>query len=300
MTAKVTIGICARNCANEMRKIVSRISSQDFSHADTNVIFVEEGSEDNTLCEIKQYAPQMNMDYKIFHQDWKGLGFSRNLILKNTQSDYIVWLDDGTIIPEHYISELLKFMENHPNIAIARGFVGLYSGVNSVATLENMVQLVFSYKFAGKNTTKLPATGGSIYRVKAAKQVGGFQEDIQGASEDTDIAFRMLSVGWQIHIARIEFFIEYNESFRKVWKKSFWYGYGAHFTLHKHKALSDILYKSNPLAGFFEGALAFSIVYRKTHKIIALLLPLHYFLKRVFWNFGFIQSHLDSYGHVKT
>jgi glycosyltransferase involved in cell wall biosynthesis len=300
MHPKVTIGVCARNCERDVKRIIARISSQDFPHADMEVIFVEEGSEDNTLSEIKKYAPRMNINYKLFHQKWVGLGFSRNLILKNADSDYIVWLDDGTIIPKYYVRGLSEFMETKPNIAIARGFIGLYSGTNSISILENMIQLIFSYKYAGKNITKLPATSGSIYRIKAAKQVGGFQEDIQGATEDIDIAYRMLSVGWKIHIVPVQFSIEYSKTFRKVWKKSFWYGYGVHFTLHKHKGLNDLLYKSNPLAGFFEGVLAFPIAYQQTRKKIAILLPSYYFLKRISWYLGIIQSHIDSYGHEKA
>ena len=103
-----------------------------------------------------------------------------------------------------------------------------------------MVQLRFNKKFAGKPTTELPGAGGSVYRVEAAKQLGGFNEAIQGAGEDTDIAYRILSAGWQIYISKIEYFIDHHESLRKVWKKSFRYGYGAHFAVHKHKALSEI------------------------------------------------------------
>ena len=95
---------------------------------------------------------------------------------------------------------------------IARGFIGLYSGSNIVVALENMVQLRFNKKYAGKTTTELPGAGGSVYRVEAARFAGGFNETIQGAGEDTDIAYRILSAGWQIYISKIEFFIEHHES----------------------------------------------------------------------------------------
>ena len=105
------------------------------------VIFVEEGSQDNTLSEISQYAPRMKIKYKLFHQNWKGLGFSRNVVLSNAQGDYVVWVDDGTIIPKDYVRKHVEFMENHANVGIARGFIGDYSGSNRVATLENMSQV---------------------------------------------------------------------------------------------------------------------------------------------------------------
>jgi glycosyltransferase involved in cell wall biosynthesis len=279
---------------------VNRISCQDFPHEDMEVIFVEEGSEDNTLSEIVQIASKMDMKNKIFHQSWKGLGYSRNVVLRNGEGDYIVWVDDGTIIPKDYVRKQVEFMEEHPNLGIVQGFIGVYSGSNRVAILENMGDLAFAEKNAGKSITKLPGAGGSVYRVKAAKQVGGFSDGVQGAGEDTDIAYRILSIGWQIHITKVEYFIEYSETLRRVWKKSLWYGYGGHFMQHKHKEMRENLYKTNPLAGFLEGVITFSSAYKMSHKKIALLLPVYYFSKRIMWFIGFNKSHLDSYGHTKS
>jgi hypothetical protein len=83
----------------------------------------------------------------------------------------------------------------------------------------------------------------------------------------------------------------------KVWKKSFWYGYGAHFAVHKHRSLGQMLIRSNPFAGSIEGLLVFSVAYKETQKKIALFLPLYYFSKRILWSFGFSKSHRDAYGH---
>lgn len=297
MKTKVTIGVCAKNCQNDLRQITERIIAQDFPHEKMEVIFVDDGSTDNTLAEIQKFAQKMLINYKVHHHDWKGLGFSRNVILKEAQGDYIVWVDDGILIPQDYVSKHIELMEKNPKIGIARGFIGLYSGTNRVIALENMAQLPFNNKFAGKTTTSFPGAGGSVYRVEAARFVGGFHEAIQGAGEDVDIDYRILSAGWQIYISKIEFFIEHHASLSKVWKKSFWYGYGVHLLVHRHKSLRQILIKSNPVAGFIEGVLVFSVAYKQTQRKIALFLPLYYFSKRVFWCLGILKSHIDGYGH---
>ena len=299
MKIRVTVGVCVKNCENDVKLIVDRIFRQDFPHENIEVIFVDDGSQDNTLFEILKYSPGMNMKYKVFNHNWKGLGYSRNVALTNAEGDYIIWVDDGTNLSQDYVSRQVEFMEKHLDVGIVKGFIGVYSGSNRVATLENMSKLVVGRKYAGKITTNLPGAGACVYRVKAAKQVGGFNENIQGAGEDTDIAFRILSAGWQIYITQFEFFAEYNKRLREVWKKSFWYGYGSHFILHKHKELREILPKSTPLAGFVEGVLDFSVAYRVTHKKIAFLLPAYYFFKRMGWCIGFSKGHIDSYGHQK-
>jgi glycosyltransferase involved in cell wall biosynthesis len=292
----VTIGVCARNCEKSVGQVIERISGQDFPHASMEVIFVEEGSHDHTLSEILQRAPKMNIKYQVLHQDWKGLGFSRNVVLTNAHGDYVVWVDDGTIIPKDYIRKQVEFMERHANVGIARGFIGDYSGSNLVSTLENMGQTGWSFRNAGKMTSKLPAASGSVFRVEAAKEVGGFDEAIIGAAEDTDIAYRILRAGWKFFITTNGFLIEYNTKFKQVWKKSLWYGYGAHYIVHKHSELRDIIYKSSPLAGLVQGVPTSILVYKTTGKKIAFILPIWFFLKRTGYNIGFLRGHFDGYG----
>lgn len=297
MQIKVTIGCCMRNCEKDVERVANKISSQDFSHQNMEVIFVDDGSQDNTFLKISKIAPSISMKYKVYHHMWKGLGYSRNVVLKNAQGKYIIWIDDGNILPNDYVRKQVEFMEKHPNVGIITGIIGIYSGSNSIASLENMGFVTRSHKDAAKNSGGLVGTGGSVFRVKAARQVGGFDEAIHGACEDADIDYRILSAGWQIQVTPVEFVSEHPQRLRKVWQRSFWFGYGSHFLLHKHKELQEMLYKSTPLAGFLEGVLIFSAAYRLTRKRVALVLPVYYFSNRIMWCIGFSLSHIDSYGH---
>ena len=297
MTVQITIGICVRNCEKDVERIVKNVSGQDFLHKNIEVIFVDDGSEDNTVSLISQMLPSLDITSKLFHHKWKGLGYSRNVVLKNAKGDYIVWVDDGILLSKDYIQKNTRFLEKNSNVGIVKGIIDVYSGSNHIRTLENMASLVFFRKYAGKFTTKLPGIGGSIYRVKSARQVGGFDEQIRGANEDTDIAYRIKSAGWKIYISQTNFSLIHNEKLNKVWIKNYWYGYGAHFNLHKHRELRTILYKSTPLAGFLQGILIFNTAYKLTHKKIAFLLPFFITIRRIAFCLGFIKSHSDSYGH---
>jgi len=298
MKVKVSIGVCVRNCEKSIEKIVKRIVKQDFPHEKMEILFVDDGSQDKTLLSILEYSAKISIKHKVYSHHWKGLGFSRNEVSKNAQGEYIVWIDDGTILPPDYIRSHVDLMDKNPHIGIARGIIGIYSGSGIIATLENMSDLVFSHNYGGKVTAKQLGTGGSIYRVKALRQVGGFDERICGSMEDVDVSYRILTAGWKLFITKIVFHIELNRKFKRVWDKSFWYGYGLHFILHKHMELGDILYKSTPFSGFIEGVLTASTAYKLCGKKKVFLLPIYYFIKRLAWCLGFIKSHVDSYGHV--
>src|SRR5208337_5334906 len=77
-------------------------------------------------------------------------------------------------------------------------------------------------------TEKLIGTGGSMFRVKALKQVNGFDEHIEGAGEDLDLVLRLKKAGWLIRPNTAEFY-ELHGGLSKpkdLWKKYFWYGHG--------------------------------------------------------------------------
>jgi len=296
MKIEVTVGVCARNCENAIQLIIDRLNSQDFSHDKIEVIFVEEGSTDNTLSSILQQVSRLDMKYQIYNQKWRGLGFSRNIIFKKAHGKYLLWIDDGTFIPRNYIRKQVSFMEKNSNVGIATGFIKEYTGSNIISSLDNMIYLVFSHNHLG-NSSKFPGIGGSIYRLAAMRQVGGFDEQINGAFEDTDIAYRIRLAGWKIYITNTVFDRDYSNSLKQSWKKNVWYGYGLHFFLHKHKELRELIYKSTPLAGILEGLVISKQSFKITYKKISFILPLFFFIKRLAWVFGFLNSHIDEYGH---
>lgn len=315
MRIKVTLGVCLKDCETDIKRIIDMINDLDFPHKNIEVLFVEGGSKDNTLSLIMRLALDLNMNYRILTNKTKNLGLSRELVLENAQGDYIVWIDDGTIFPKNYVRLLEEVMGRNINAGIATGILDIYRGSNLVATLENMsyiaaIENMKSFntfrnsnvlrlykKQKEKNTIKLPGTSGSIYRVTAAKQAGGFDKRNKGVSEDSDIACRILQIGWKILIIPILFSRDYNMNCVSVFKKNLWYGYGSHFVLHKNKELREILMKSTPPAGFLQGILVLNIIYKITRRKTALLLPFFYFLCRISFCLGFLMSHFDSYGH---
>lgn len=94
-----------RNGASTLREAIESVMAQDYPHELMEVIFVDDGSTDDTLSIIKDYASKMDMKVKIFHHKWKGLGYSRNVILKNSSCKYIVWVDGDIVIPPNYVKK---------------------------------------------------------------------------------------------------------------------------------------------------------------------------------------------------
>jgi len=295
MKPKVTIGVCVRNCEDYIKEAIESILGQDFPHELMELIFVDDGSKDKTLSIIESYVPKMDMQVKVFHQEWKGLGPVRNVVVNNCSGDYIVWVDGDIILPKDHVCKQVEFMEHHPEVAIAGGSFGMWPRASLVAFLDNLVYVTHRLIY-GEKSSNLPGTGGAIYRVEAIKQVGGFDEDIIGSCEDIDVAYRVKSAGWLVVRDKSLFYGRCKETWKELWNQYLWHGYGAHYITHKNKGMIS-LPKMSPPVIFFAGIINSIIAYRLIRRKIAFLLPFHLIFKNVAWWLGFFKSHLKGYGH---
>jgi len=258
------------------------------------VIVVDGNSSDKTVDIIKKCLENSDVKYQIFSEN-KGLGYARQIVVDNACGRYILWVDGDTVLSKDYVKKQVAFMDAHPKIAITEGIFLKFNGKNLIETLENIEWSIncLDKKFflESKGVVMRPCCGGSMHRVEALKQVGGFDVEIKGAGEDEDIAFRLLRAGWKIHFCGNAKFINMrSQTLRELWKEQFWYGYGAHYLIHKKTKMVG-------LAPFFFGFTQAIKAYKITRNKISFLLPIHYYFKKFAQTAGFLKAHIEGYGH---
>lgn len=289
---KVTIGFCVKNNEATIREALDSIIGQDFPHELMEVIVVDGHSKDNTLTITRDAF--LNSDIKVrFFQENKGLGIARQMVVDHADGDYIVWVDGDMVLASDHVSKQVDFMESKPRVGIAGGKFAIYPGENLIASLESIEWVVGDYMHGKKASLKpiLHRAGGCIYRVKAIREVGGFDRNINGALEDLDAEYRIGQLGWYTYfITDAVFNDRRRDSFRAIWRENFWYGYGGHYFLHKYR-------RSVSTSAFFAGLQRSFVAYKLTHRKIVFFFPLQYYFKKVAWYFGFMKAHFNGYGH---
>ena len=298
MNHKITIGVCVRNCEATVGEAINSILDQDYSHELMEVIFVDDGSKDGTLGAILNSLPRLKMHVKVFHHEWKGLGFSRNLVVDNASGEYIVWLDGDMVLSKDYVRKLVQLMDRNPKVGIAKGKYSLAPGANLIATLEIYSRAAGKMvDFNSRVKTCSMGTGGGIYRVKAIRQVGGFDENIKGYGEDWDAESRIRAAGWLLRIIEAQFrdYERRGLAWKDIWRKYLRRGYDSHYFFHKKKGIIK-LYKWTPFAAFFSGLFHSLILYKLTHKEKVFLLPIQYTFKMTAWCLGFLKGYLHLRG----
>ena len=298
---KITIGMCVRNSGKTIQEAVDSIVIQNYPHELIDVIVVDGCSEDDTLFLVKNTALKSDITFRFFSDKGKGLGVARQIVVDNTKSEYIIWIDGDMQIEKEFIKKQVSYMENNPKVGVALGRPD-YSEGTLVATLRSLLiytryfKLV-SQKAQGKSGDMLASTNGAIHRVEAIKKIGGFDINIKGASEDADLIIRLQKNGWlRSLIPEAKFFHEYRENWTDLWREQYWFGYGGHFMSHKFIGHTK-LWKKIPFFAILDGLGLSKRAFKLIHKKKSFLLPfLVFFQKIAFWS-GFLESHINGYGH---
>ncbi len=295
----VTIGICVRNGENMLPAAVESILQQDFPSERLQVIFVDDGSQDRTPEIIQSYLPIFGERAKFFRGSWKGLGYARNLIINEADGEYVLFVDADEVLTSGYVKAQVAVMEKNPQVGITAGIFKMVYG-NLILNLEVAPYIVNQRNYGQPKsliwkTYKLMGTGGTAFRVKALRQVKGFDESIQGAGEDTDLILRIKRAGWEIKPNTAELY-ELHGGLSKpgdLWKKYFWYGFGCQKSFQQTRGAFS-LPRMSPIAGLVIGVFYSLRAYEFLRQKHVFLLPLHFLFKHTAWMFGFMKGQIQG------
>jgi glycosyltransferase involved in cell wall biosynthesis len=299
MTFQVTIGVCVRNGEKMLPNALGSVWNQTFPKEQLQLIIVDDGSTDNTPKIIKKYLQLFGERAKSFKTPWKGLGYARNLIVKEADGELILFVDADQMLTRNYVHAQVEFMAKNPQVGITGGIFKTVPR-NIILNLEVAPYIVNQRNYGKPKTLllkndKLIGTGGTAFRTKAIRQVNGFNDDIKGAGEDTDLILRIMGAGWQLQPNTAELYELHGGLSRpmELWKKYFWYGYGLQRNF-KEIGNAFSLPKMTPIAGFITGMVYSHPAYRFLYQKQVFLMPFHFGFKHTAWTLGFIKGQLKN------
>lgn len=291
-----TIGVCVKNSRLTIGLTIKSILNQNFPHGNMEVIVVDGYSSDGSFELIKRQLSTSDIKSTFFSEN-TGLGFARQVVVDNAKGKYVIWVDGDMVLPPNHVKKQVAFIDANPSVGIGRSRYGIWPASGTIAFLENIPFVIESLKFRKEVPIGICGTEGAIHRVAAMRQVGGFNVNIQGAAEDTDLARRILHAGWKACATEAVFYELCKESWRDLWNQYLWWGKGWHLYFHKENGDRLELLKLSPLGGIISGSIRIPLAYVLTHRKILFLLPFHYFFKRIAFCVGITKAHQMGYGH---
>jgi glycosyltransferase involved in cell wall biosynthesis len=110
----VSVIIPTRNRATLLRQTIRSVLDQTWS--ETEIIVVDEASEDNTLAVLDEFGDHIDL---VQHESPKGPSAARNVGVDKSSGEYVLFLDDDDLLHPRHVEELVRFSEELPSRRIA-------------------------------------------------------------------------------------------------------------------------------------------------------------------------------------
>ncbi|MCK9152244.1 glycosyltransferase family 2 protein [Methanobacterium alcaliphilum] len=196
----VSVIIPNYNGLNYLKKLFSSLETQEYIE---EIIIVDNGSSDGSIDFIHEKYP-----HYVLIENEKNLGFAAaiNQGIEVSKGDYLFLLNNDMELEKNCISNLLKTMENNPNIfAVSSKMVQYHDRTKMDDAGDEYTVLGWTKRVGyGKSRDKYndsreifsACAGASLYRKQIFEEIGYFDENFFAYLEDIDISYRALIQGY--------------------------------------------------------------------------------------------------------
>lgn len=243
-TNMVSIIVPAYN--EEVNAVSSLENLLQCDYPNFEIIFVNDGSTDNTYQKVKNAFPN-HPKLKLLNKPNGGKASALNFGIENTTSKYVICVDADTKLLPNAVTQLMQHFNNEHVGAVA-GIVKV-GNENNLLTKWQSIEYISSQNFDRKGfayinaITVVPGAIGAFSK-KALKDAGGFTTDT--LAEDCDLTIRILRAGYIVaNEPKAISYTEAPESLKQFSKQRFRWSFGVLQTFWKHKdALFNNKYKA--------------------------------------------------------
>ena len=204
---QISVVIATYNRDPFIRKSLECLSNQTLEKSCYEIIVVDNMSTDQTAANCQQYItdhPQVNIRYVL--ETNKGVSFARNRGIIESKSDIVTFVDDDAEAEEHYLENILQFMQQHKDIAgIGGRVVPIYPQGEEPAWMNSYLKgFVGIMDFGDKpipfsKQMKYPIGCNMAYRKSVLRQAGGFNNNLTFRSDDKYLFYAIKKVNPKIY-----------------------------------------------------------------------------------------------------
>jgi GT2 family glycosyltransferase len=180
---------------------LSSISQQSYKLYE--IIFVDNGSTDGSVNFVRERYPGV-----IILAKRENLGFAggTNAGICRSVGEFILTLNNDTILDSHFLEEIKKPMQNDLHVGMCGSKIQLPDGrINSTAICIFRTGAAWDRGMGEQDSGQYdapeeifgPSAGAALYRRSMLDEVGLFDEDFFLFMEDVDLAFRARLAGWK-------------------------------------------------------------------------------------------------------
>ncbi|MGQ9570481.1 MAG: glycosyltransferase family 2 protein [Thermodesulfovibrionales bacterium] len=234
----VSIIIPCRNEEKFIGKCLDSIIENDYPKDRLEVLVVDGMSEDKTRAIVTAYSEKLSF-IKLFDNFQKIVPTAMNIGIKNALGSIIIRMDAHNRYSKDYISKCVKYLYEY-NVDNIGGICITLPGNNTL--VAEAIALALSHSFGVGNAyfrtgSKEPKYVDTVpfgcYKKEVFERIGFYDEDLI-RNEDDEFNLRLIKNGGKILLVPdIVSYYYARDSFSKLWKMYFQYGYFKPFVAKK-------------------------------------------------------------------
>lgn len=216
---KVTVVATVLNNGSTVSHLVDSILNQ--TRKPNEIIFVDGGSNDNTVPILKEYEAN-HKNFRVI-SDNLNKAKSRNLGIEEAKYKIIAQIDGSCVADSHWLKRLISPMKDK-TIGVSAGFYDIVAK-NDIAKAVAPFIGITPRRFDPRSY--MPTGRSLAIRKRVWKDLGGYSEDLQWSGEDNLFNYKLLKNN--IKIARVpEAYVNWHapKTFRDAYNKIFSYTAG--------------------------------------------------------------------------
>lgn len=176
------------------------------THKNFEVIFIDNNSQDASLAYVREHFPKIRV---IENKDNSGYAEGNNIGFQYAQGEYVLVMNNDTILKEDLIETLLQAFVEHPQAGVVQPMVRLMNDQEKLDACGSFwTNTGFNYHVGIYKSADLPLYNQSfsVYSVKGMcmliprrviDEVGLFDPDFWCYFEETDFCHRLLLAGYE-------------------------------------------------------------------------------------------------------
>lgn len=188
----VSVIICAKNEARNLKKFLPYIINQDYPNFE--IVLVNDASVDDSLDIMENYASKHNnikiVDVKNNEAFWANKKYALTLGIKAAKNDYLIFTDaDCKPVSKHWIQEIACHFSSKKTIVLGYGAYKKVknSFLNKLIRFETMLTAIQYFSFAELGLPYMGVGRNLAYRKDEFFKVNGFIDHMDVNSGDDDL-----------------------------------------------------------------------------------------------------------------
>jgi GT2 family glycosyltransferase len=180
-----------KDCLESIKKI---------NYPNYQIILVDNNSSDGTHEYVKENYPEISM---IRLDSNFGFAYPNNVGAKKSQGEFLLFLNNDTIVEPDFLDSLVTVINSDQNIAICQSMLLKPDGqVDSSGDFIDSIGVAFSTFEKIKETREIfsAKAASMIVRRDVFEKLGGFDEKFFISFEDVDLSWRARIMGYRILI----------------------------------------------------------------------------------------------------